>query len=76
MQAPAALGDEAGAPHLLTLSAAQGWQAAMLSSVVSNAIGFTSYETGLRWYRDAHPGRSPTPMERACIAGEVAATAP
>ena len=46
----------------------------MLSSVVSNAIGFTSYETGLRWYRDAHPGRSPTPMERACIAGTAAAT--
>ena len=43
----------------------------MLSSVVSNAIGFTSYETGLRWYREYNPGRSPTPMERACIAGGI-----
>ncbi|CAL8462209.1 g1740 [Coccomyxa elongata] len=51
----------------------KGFTSGVMSSAVSNGLGFASYETGLSFYRHFSAGASPAPAERGIIAG-VAAT--
>ncbi|KAK9906889.1 hypothetical protein WJX75_009795 [Coccomyxa subellipsoidea] len=51
----------------------KGFTSGVMSSAVSNGLGFASYETGLSFYRRFNEGVSPSPAERGVIAG-VAAT--
>ena len=56
-----------------SLADTQGFHAGMYSSIISNGLGFTSYEIGVQKYRDWNYGRSPSSAERGFIAGAAAA---
>lgn len=47
----------------------QGFRAGLYSNIFANSLGFTSYEIGLKKFREWNHGRSPSPAERGFIAG-------
>ncbi|KAK9805411.1 hypothetical protein WJX73_002357 [Symbiochloris irregularis] len=47
----------------------QGFHAGLYSSIISNGLGFSSYEIGVQKYREWNNGRSPSPAQRGFIAG-------
>ncbi|KAK9813123.1 hypothetical protein WJX72_009417 [[Myrmecia] bisecta] len=45
----------------------QGFTPALINDIISNGLGFWSYELGQTLYRRCHNGKSPSPQERGLI---------